>query len=52
MTDLPVTPIRPTVSVLVATLARPNQLWRALRSLRQQVRPANEVIVVFWEGDA
>lgn len=52
MTNPPGTPAWPNLSVVVATFARPRQLQRALRSLHEQVRPTDEVIVVFWEGDA
>jgi GT2 family glycosyltransferase len=41
----------PTVSVVIATYARPTALRRALTSLVEQSQPADEVIVAAWDQD-
>jgi GT2 family glycosyltransferase len=41
----------PTVSVVIATFARPSALRRALASLTEQSQPAEEVIVAAWDKD-
>jgi GT2 family glycosyltransferase len=42
----------PTVTVVIATYARPSALQRALASLREQSQPPDEVIVAAWDQDA
>jgi GT2 family glycosyltransferase len=41
----------PTISIIVATYARPEALARAIESLRQQTRRLDELIVAAWAED-
>ena len=44
-------PPNPTITIIVATYARPEALARALESLSQQTRPLDELIVAAWAED-
>lgn len=45
-------PARLLVSVVVPTFARSLQLELAVRSLRRQTRPPDEIVIAAWKGDA